>query len=115
MTAEPLALLTIPAVVQAATNSRNAAEYIIEAQINSYSIRYLSQNKDYLAANTDIYISPAKVNKRQAINLRGLPIEKFNFYGRLPLFIKPLLTTIGIKEVRYLESKSALSIPSLPL
>ncbi|KAF9777963.1 hypothetical protein IL306_004293 [Fusarium sp. DS 682] len=112
---EPPALPTMPAVVQTTVNSRNAAKYTLEGHINSYDIRYPSQNKDYSVSNTSIHTSPAKVNKQRAANLRGPPLEKRYLYGRLPFFIKPLPTTIGVEEVRYLESKSALLIPSLLL
>jgi hypothetical protein len=42
-------------------------------------------------------------------------LEEPNLFGQLPAFAKPLPTNIAVEEVRYLQSKGALSVPSPPL
>ncbi|KAB5515329.1 cutinase transcription factor 1 beta [Coniochaeta sp. 2T2.1] len=42
-------------------------------------------------------------------------LKEPNLYGQLPAFFKPLPTKFAVEEIRYLQSKGALSIPSAPL
>lgn len=42
-------------------------------------------------------------------------LKEPNLYGQLPAFFKPLPTKVAVEEVRYLQSKGALSVPSVPL
>lgn len=42
-------------------------------------------------------------------------LKEPNLYGQLPAFFKPLPTKVAVEEVRYLQSKGALSVTSVPL
>ncbi|KAJ3456002.1 hypothetical protein MRS44_017484 [Fusarium solani] len=42
-------------------------------------------------------------------------LKEPSLYGQLPAFFKPLPTKVAAEEVRYLQSKGALSVPSVPL